>query len=95
MAGVLEGQLAMALDRRLAVFLAKAEDGSLAGDEVLLRHCAFIAEEIILPCCCALASKDKLRSLLMLTRLCAGREELAGRLAAVIYDDLSRLNGLG
>lgn len=95
MAGALERQLAKAMDRRLAVFTARAEDGSLMADDTLLRNCAFVAEEIILPCCCALANKGKLESLLMLTRLCEGREELARRLSKIVYEDLSRLNGLG
>ena len=95
MSSVLEKQLARALDMRLAVFAAKAADGSLLQDEMSLRAAAYTASEIILPCCCLLCNKEKLESLLTQTRLCAENAELAKRLAALIYDDLARCNGLG
>ena len=95
MTGVLEGQLAKALDKRLAVFAAKAADGSLLADEMSLRAAAYMAGELILPCCCMLCNKDKLAALLGQTVLCDGRPELATNLAALVYDDLARCNGLG
>lgn len=95
MSGVLEKQLAHALDKRLAVFNAKAEDGSLLKDEMSLRAAAYMASEIILPCCCMLCNKAKLESLLGQTQICAGRGELCSKLAALVYDDLARCNGLG
>ncbi len=88
-------QLASALDKRLAVFAAKAQDGSLLHDEMSLRAAAYMASEIILPCCCMLCNKEKLAALLGGTRLCAGRQELAAKLAELVYHDLARCNGLG
>lgn len=95
MAGVLEKQLAKAIDKRLAVFTAKAADGSLLTDEMSLRAAAYMASELILPCCCMLCSKAKLNVLLAQTDLCGGRPELTAKMAALVYDDLARCNGLG
>lgn len=95
MTGVLEKQLARALDVRLAVFTHKAADGSLLRDEMSLRAAALVASEIILPCCCQLCNKAKLENLLAQTKLCANNAELTQRLAALVYDDLARCNGLG
>lgn len=95
MAGVLEKQLAKAIDKRLAVFTAKTGDGSLLADEMSLRAAAYMVSELVLPCCCMLCSKTKLAELLAQTDLCGGRPELTERLAALVYDDLARCNGLG
>ena len=95
MSSVLEKQLARALDVRLAVFAAKAADASLLRDEMSLRAAAYMASEIILPCCCMLCNKAKLEALLTQTKLCAENAELTQRLAALVYDDLARCNGLG
>ncbi len=95
MAGVLEKQLAIALDKRLAVFLGKAADGSLLSDEMSLRAAAYMASEIIQPCCCMLCNKEKLAQLLNATSLCRQRPALAKRMAELIYEDLARCNGLG
>ena len=95
MAGVLEKQLARALDLRLAVFTGKAASGKLLQDEMSLRAAAFMAGEIIMPCCCQLCNKAKLEALLAQTKLCAENAELRQKLAALIYDDLARCNGLG
>ena len=93
MAGVLEKQLARALDMRLAVFASKAASGSL--DEMSWRAAAYMASEIIMPCCCIMCNKAKLEALLSQTKLCAENQELTQRLAALVYDDLARCNGLG
>ena len=45
----MEKQLAWALDQRLAVFMAKAAEGSLLRDEMSLRAAAYMASEIIMP----------------------------------------------
>ena len=95
MSSVLEKQLARALDQRLAVFMAKAAEGSLLRDEMSLRAAAYMASEIIMPCCCMLCNKAKLEALLSKTSLCAENQELTQRLAALVYDDLARCNGLG
>lgn len=95
MADVLEKHLAAALDRRWAVFEGKARDGSLETEEMELRAAAYVASEIIFPCCCMLCNKAKLTALFRRTRLCAGRESLSARLAQLVYDDLARCNGLG
>ncbi|WP_293687721.1 hypothetical protein [uncultured Phascolarctobacterium sp.] len=95
MSNVLEKQLARALDQRLAVFMAKAAEGSLLRDEMSLRAAAYMASEIIMPCCCMLCNKAKLEALLSQTSLCAENQELTQRLAALVYDDLARCNGLG
>lgn len=92
---VLEKQLARALDTRLAVFMAKAQAGTLLADEMSLNAAAYMASEIIRPCCCLLCNKDKLKALLAQTRLCADDELLRTKLATLIYDDLARCNGLG
>ena len=94
MAGVLEKQLARALDIRLAVFASKAASGSLLQDEMSLRAAAYMASEIIMPCC-MMCNKAKLEALLSQTKLCAENQELTQRLAALVYDDLARCNGLG
>ena len=62
MAGVLEKQLARALDMRLAVFASKAASGSLLQDEMSLRAAAYMASEIIMPCCCIMCNKAKLEA---------------------------------
>lgn len=95
MSNVLEKQLARALDQRLAVFMAKAAEGSLLRDEMSLRAAAYMASEIIMPCCCMLCNKAKLEALLSQTRLCAENQELTQRLASLVYDDLACCNGLG
>ena len=95
MSSVLEKQLARALDQRLAVFMAKSDEGSILSDEMSLRAAAYMASEIIMPCCCMLCNKAKLEALLSQTRLCAENQELTQRLAALVYDDLARCNGLG
>ena len=94
MVSVLEKQLALALDRRWSVFLAKAQDGSLLQDEMSLRAAAYMASEIIQPCC-MLCNKEKLAVLLQGTKLCQNQQELTQRLAELIYHDLARCNGLG
>lgn len=95
MSGVLEKQLARAIDLRLQVFCSKAQDGSLLQDEMQLRAAAYLISEIMLPCCCMMCKKDKLCTLLLSTKLCEGREQLAEQLAVLVYDDLARCNGLG
>ena len=95
MVSVLEKQLALALDRRLSVFCAKAQDGSLLQDEMSLRAAAYMASEIIQPCCCMLCNKEKLAALLEGTSLCRDRAELTAKMAELIYNDLARCNGLG
>lgn len=95
MSGVLEKQLARAVDMRLAVFAAKVQDGSLLQDEMQMRAAAYLISEIMLPCCCMMCNKEKLTALLSGTRLCAGQPAAAAKLAALVYDDLARCNGLG
>ena len=95
MVSVLEKQLALALDRRLGVFGAKAAEGSLLQDEMSLRAAACIASEVMQPCCCMLCNKEKLAALLSGTKLCQGRPELTQKMAELIYQDLARCNGLG
>ncbi len=80
---------------RLAVFSSKAASGSLLQDEMSLRAAAYMASEIIMPCCCIMCNKAKLEALLSQTKLCAENQELTQRLAALVYDDLARCNGLG
>lgn len=94
MAGVMEKQLALAIDRRLAVFGPKAAAGIL-DDEMSLRSMAYIISELLQPCCCMLCNKQRLEELLAMTKACEGSEELIRRLAVLVYDDLDRCNGLG
>ena len=68
---------------------------SLLQDEMSLRAAAYMASEIIMPCCCMMCNKAKLEALLSQTKLCAENKELTQRLAALVYDDLARCNGLG
>lgn len=89
----MEKQLVQAIDRRLAVFVPQGEN--LAEDEMQLRAAAYLISEIMLPCCCMMCNKQKLLNLLMKTKLCANRVQLAERLAILVYDDLARCNGLG
>lgn len=95
MAGVLEKQLALAIDKRLAVFGLKIAVGGILEDEMSLRSMAYIISEILQPCCCMLCNKQRLEELLANTMACAGNEELIRRLAVLVYDDLARCNGLG
>ena len=95
MAGVLEKQLALAIDKRLAVFGPKIAVGGIVEDEMSLRSMAYIISEILQPCCCMLCNKQRLEELLANTMACAGNEELIRRLAVLVYDDLARCNGLG
>lgn len=95
MAGVLEKQLALAIDRRLAVFKTKAELGAVLEDEMSLRSMAYIISEILQPCCCMLCNKKRIEELLLKTESCCGNEELIRKLAVLVYDDLARCNGLG
>lgn len=94
MAGVMEKQLALAIDRRLAVFGPKAAAGIL-DDEMSLCSMAYIISELLQPCCCMLCNKQRLEELLAMTKACEGSEELIRRLAVLVYDDLARCNGLG
>lgn len=94
MAGVMEKQLVLAIDRRLAVFGPKAAAGIL-DDEMSLRSMAYIISELLQPCCCMLCNKQRLEELLAMTEACEGSEELIRRLAVLVYDDLARCNGLG
>lgn len=94
MAGVMEKQLALAIDRRLAVFGPKVAAGIL-DDEMSLRSMAYIISELLQPCCCMLCNKQRLEELLAMTKTCEGSEELIRRLAVLVYDDLARCNGLG
>ncbi len=94
MAGVMEKQLVLAIDRRLAVFGPKAAAGIL-DDEMSLRSMAYIISELLQPCCCMLCNKQRLEELLAMTKACEGSEELIRRLAVLVYDDLARCNGLG
>lgn len=93
--GVLESNLARAIDIRMAVFKAKADDGTLLEDSMLMATAASMIADIIMPCCCMLCNKTKLESLLAETKLCAGNNSLVSKLAELIYNDLARCNGLG
>lgn len=93
--GVLEKQLALAIDRRLAVFAGKVRDGSLLADEMQLRSAGFLIGEIMLPCCCMMSNKVRLQEVLGATEIFAGHTELIEKLATLVYDDLARCNGLG
>ena len=93
--GVLEKQLAIAIDRRLAVFAGKVRDGSLLGDEMQLRSAVYLISEIMLPCCCMMSNKARLQEVLGSTQVFAGNEALIEKLAILVYDDLARCNGLG
>lgn len=93
--GVLEKQLALTIDRRLAVFTGKVRDGSLLADEMQLRSAAYLISEIMLPCCCMMSNKARLQEVLGATQLFADNAPLIEKLATLVYDDLARCNGLG
>lgn len=95
MTGVLEKQLALAIDRRLAVFEEKIKGGELLDDEMSMRSMAYIISDILQPCCCMLCNKQRLEELLLQTEACKGQQELVRKLAVLVYDDLARCNGLG
>ena len=92
---VLEKQLAVGIDRRLAVFAGKVRYGSLLDDEMQLRSAAYLISEIMLPCCCMMSNKARLQEVLGATQVFAGNEALIEKLAVLVYDDLARCNGLG
>lgn len=93
--GVLEKQLALAIDRRLAVFAGKVRDDSLLADEMELHSAAYLISEIMLPCCCMMSNKARLQEVLGATKIFAGKTAIIERLALLVYDDLARCNGLG
>ena len=93
--GVLEKQLTLAIDRRLAVFTGKVRDGSLLTDEMQLRSAAYLISEIMLPCCCMMSNKARLQEVLGATQVFTGNAPLIEKLATLVYDDLARCNGLG
>ncbi len=93
--GVLEKQLALVIDRRLAVFAGKVRNGSLLQDEMQLRSAAYLISEIMLPCCCMMSNKSRLQEVLGATQVFAGNRELIEKLSVLVYDDLARCNGLG
>ncbi len=93
--GVLEKNLARAIDARLAVFKAKADDGTILEDSMLMATAASMIADIIMPCCCMLCNKQKLETLLSETKLCSGNNALIQQLAGLVYNDLARCNGLG
>ncbi len=89
----MEKQLVQAIDRRLAVFVPHGEN--LAEDEMQLRAAAYLISEIMLPCCCMMCNKQKLLNLLRQTKLAERENVPLEKLAALVYDDLARCNGLG
>lgn len=94
--GVLEKQLARAVDMRLAVFKGKINDGSLLQDEMQLNSAAYLISEIMLPCCCMMSNKARLQEVLRNTSLFADSDNaLVEKLATLVYDYLARCNGLG
>lgn len=95
MPGVLEKQLALAIDKRIAVFSSRIADGSILQDEMQLRTVAYLISEIVQPCCCMLCNKAKLQKMLALTQCCAKQPEVTTALAELVYNDLARCNGLG
>ncbi len=84
-------QWAQALDAALQEYAVRATPD----DDMQLWAAAHVAAEIFLPCCCMLCNKQKLAGIFAGTRLCAGDERLAQRLAALTYNILARYNGLG
>ena len=95
MSTVIEKQLALALERRLAVFKEAIQSGTLVEDEMQLHAVVYMISELLLPCCCMLTNKDKLQSLLEGVPLLQEQPLLIQRLAVLVYDDLARCNGLG
>jgi len=92
---ILLKHLALAVDKRLAVFKQRIQDESLLQEEMQLRAAAYMISEIVQPCCCMLCNKVTLALLLENTRLCKGRTRVIERLASLVYDDLARCNGFG
>ncbi len=70
MSDVLIKHLVLTLDKRLAVFTAKASSSDFLNDETSLRTAAYMISEIIMPCCCMLCNKAKLTEILKQTKLC-------------------------
>ena len=95
MSTVIEKQLALALERRLAVFKEAIQSGTLVEDEMQLHAVVYMISELLLPCCCMLTNKAKLQSLLEGVPLLQEQPLLIQRLAVLVYDDLARCNGLG
>lgn len=95
MQGVIEKQLALAIDKRIAVFKGSIQSGSILQKQEQLQMVVYLIGEIIRPCCCMFCSKEKLRNVLEQTSTCAGQEEVIAALAERIHLDLARCNGLG
>lgn len=96
MTGLLEKNLAKAIDRRIAVFRPYISNGSILQDEVQLRTVAYLISEIVQPCCCMMCNKEKLKSMLSLTTsFSESSATVLETLSELIYNDLARCNGLG
>ena len=95
MQGVIEKQLALAIDKRLAVFKGSLQNGSILEKQEQLQMVVYLVGEIIRPCCCMFCSQEKLRAVLERTEACAGQEKVISILAERIHLDLARCNGLG
>ena len=95
MSDVLIKHLVLTLDKRLAVFTAKASSSDFFNDETSLRTAAYMISEIIMPCCCMLCNKAKLTEILKQTKLCHGQPILTKTIVDLVYNDLARYNGLG
>lgn len=92
---ILVKQLAMALDKRLAVFSSCIADGSILDKNLERSTAVFMLTEILRPCCCMVCNINTLETILRATKVFGNQEKVIQALAKQAYDELARLNGLG
>ena len=92
---ILVKQLALALDKRLAVFAGCVRDDSILEKPMEMNSAVFMITEILRPCCCMVCNIGALESILQATKVFANNELVIKNMAKKIYDELARMNGLG
>ena len=89
----MDGQIVEMINRRTAAMVSNRD--ALLDNEMNLRAVAYMIGDLLLPMCCMICNMSKLAGILRTTDLCKGNEELAGKLAKLIYDYLAQCKGLG
>lgn len=95
MTDVLTKQLALALDKRLAVYKKCMQDGSILNNNTEKQMAVFMITEILRPCCCMICNTNKLEQIFHNTSVFAGNSSVIEELAKTVYLELARMNGLG
>lgn len=92
---VLTKQLAMAIDKRLAVYKTCIQDNSILSNITERQMAVFMITELLRPCCCMVCNIGKLENILQSCSIFSGKEQIIKQLAKEVYLELARMNGLG